>query len=107
MHFNPLTEFPLHHTGEYVVGLYFGLTAGFLKIMGESRLSLVTPPYLPSATLYPTPVSQNAPVADLAELAADFQKADDGSVHLFGQRTKVSHPLTSFGLASLKLKPKV
>ena len=83
--------------GEYVAGLYLGISAAVLKIIHSD--TRVTPPYQ-SAPLH-SGCKNNAPIPSLESLAADYQERGDGTVEIFGQRHKVSHPISSFGLATM------
>ena len=86
--------------GEYVAGLYLGLSPALLRtVHGDA----VSPPYA-SAPLYPVGQT-NATVANLETLAADFQAHGDGTVEIYGRRHRVTHPLTAFGLASMRPVP--
>ena len=86
--------------GEYVAGLYLGLSPALLRtVHGDA----VSPPYA-STPLYPVGQT-NATVANLETLAADFQAHGDGTVEIYGRRHRVTHPLTAFGLASMRPVP--
>ncbi len=61
----------------------------------------VLPPYLPSAAVSPAPVKVNPPAPTLAALAADFVARGDGTVTVFGKVWEVTHPLSSFGMATV------
>ena len=49
----------------------------------------------------PTNVKSNGKVPTLHELSADYQRAGDGTVEIYGKRQQVKHAISSFGMGSL------
>ena len=116
--------------GEYVAELFVALRDGSTPVHASLRPSLQSPARSPSAgaadseappadgcplgvtkaahsaePLQTRGAQANAPVPDLAELAADYQRRGDGRVMLYGASRRVTHPVASFGMGSMPVKP--
>ncbi len=82
--------------GEYVRRLYCDLLQNCAAPLVEC--ARVGPPYSP-APLSPEPKLRNPKIPSLVDLAADFQRRGDGTVEVFGRVHRVTHPLSSLGMA--------
>ena len=58
------------------------------------------PPFLPSLPLCPKPKYNNPAIPSLAKICRDYNQRKDGTVELFGQLWKVTHPLSAYGMKS-------
>ena len=58
----------------------------------------VMPPFLPSLPLHPKPKYDNPRIPPLSSLRDNYNQRGDGTIKIFGQIWKVTHPLSIFGL---------
>ena len=99
-HLNWITVGGIRSTGLTAAS---GIAEYVLHLLGETEFddSSVLPPYSPVALQHSNKIIPNPQAPSLQDLARDYVQRGDGTVECFGRVWKVTHPLSSFGMASL------
>ena len=79
---------------EYIYLLYSNGDEDASRVLNDN----VMPPFLPSLPLHPKPKYDNPRIPSLSSLRDNYNQRGDGTIKIFGQIWKVTHPLSIFGL---------